>query len=356
MTSTVDRDRGRIGTMIAPSSLDAQTRLDFVEGLRAFALGSADPVACEAATKRVTGLHGPKRPMNGRDAAALLDPVPAVGMRNRLLRSAQEMIWSGVQEAYASREGELLAWLEASRGRGPGTLTLPEDFELPDYLVDYHLQPGGYHAHPLAGFIYHYGTKVFWLGTNDRDQQKIRIVDELPVPTDGRIDRLLDLACSVGQSTTALKDRFPVADVYGIDVAAPLLRYAHARAVELDSEVHYVQMAAEELNFEDDSMDLVYASILFHEVPVEAGERIVAEAARVLRPRGLLVVNDLGHLPAPAADVYADYAAYWDSKFNGEPYEYPYRCSDFDQVLRRNFTNVVSHDTSPVTTRWDCTR
>lgn len=343
--------RGRIGTMEAPTRLDDEHYLDFVEGLRKFTLTRLHPPAERAGRARVAELESP---VDGPSVAHELGSLPEVSIRHRTLRSAQEMIWSGVRRTYESRREELLGLLDAAEHAGPGTLDIPADFRLPPYLVDYHLEPGGYHTDPLSGFIYHYGTKIFWLGANDEDQQKRRYVHTIPTPTDGRVEKVLDLACAVGQSTTGFKERFPDATVHGIDVAAPLLRYAHRRAVDLGIEVNFAQMAAEELRFEDDSMDLVYASILFHEVPLEVGHRIIAEVARVLRPGGVFVIGDLTPVPDPSQAVWMDYLSWWDSKFNNEPYEYYFRQSDFTSELRKHFPDVVVEAQSPVTTLWTC--
>lgn len=347
------RDRGTIGSMDAPTRLDDELYLDFAEGLRKFTLQQLHPAATAEALARLDSLPADQRPAEGPQVADVVDDLPTLALRHRLLRSAQEMLWRGARRTYHAREEDLLADLDAAASQGPSTLTLPEGFEPPSYLVDYHLEPGGYHTDPLAGFIYHYGTKVFWMGANDHDQQKRRYAGQLPTPTDGRVHRLLDLACSVGQSTTAFKERFPDAEVHGIDVSAPLLAYAHRRANRLGSAVHFTQMAAEDLDFEDDSIDLVYGAIMFHEVPLEVGRQIVAEAARVLRPGGVFVVGDLTPTD-PSRDLWGDYLAWWDTTFNGEPYEYRFRRSDFTGLLHEYFPEVSAEEQSPATTQWIC--
>ncbi len=42
--------------------------------------------------------------------------------------------------------------------------------------------------------------------------------------------RILDMGCAVGHSTLPYVSGFEDAEVHAIDVAAPMLRYAHARA------------------------------------------------------------------------------------------------------------------------------
>lgn len=54
----------------------------------------------------------------------------------------------------------------------------------------------------------------------------------------------------------------------------------------------FVQCAAEALPYDDGSFDVVYSIYLFHEMPDSARHAALAEAARVLRPGGLLVATD----------------------------------------------------------------
>jgi ubiquinone/menaquinone biosynthesis C-methylase UbiE len=260
------------------------------------------------------------------------------------------MMWAGVQDDLEARRPELEAELEAAERRGPGSVEYSPSFRLPDYFsrVDYHLQPGGYYADPLAGFVYHYGTKVFFTGKNNNDDVQRELVFGMPLPPDGHVDRVLDLACSVGQSTTAFKERFPSAEVWGIDAGAPMVRYAHKRAVEMGVPVRFAQRLAEETGFPNEHFDVVFAYILFHEVPESVAPRIVAEAHRVLRPGGVFVVVDVRNQDSSKATPAQ--LAIWDyeTRDNGEPYMSEYIYSDFNGLLRRTFSSL-NEDALPAT-------
>ena len=52
---------------------------------------------------------------------------------------------------------------------------------------------------------------------------------------------ILDMGCSVGHSTLPYCNGFPKAEVHAIDVAAPMLRYAHTRASSMGNAVHFSQ-------------------------------------------------------------------------------------------------------------------
>lgn len=341
--------RGHIGTMTAMPRLDDESYLDFVEGVRSFALRELTPRAAVAVRDRCGPVAHDLADL--RSAAAT---IPVVGVRNRILRSTQGMNWTRVLAAYGERREGLEAELSALESAGPGSVHLDPQWKYPEYYnsVHYHRQPGGYHEDPLAGYLYHYGTKVFHAGKNDKDEAKIERIWELAVPEDHRVTRTVDVACSIGAGTVAFKQRWPDAEVWGVDASAPLLRYAHARAVRLGVDVSFGQQLAEDLRFPAASVDIVYMSTLLHEMPVAIGRTAVREARRVLRSGGILVLHDMPPAVTPP-DPWIDYNRDFDTRFNGEPYAYDFIHSDLEGLLAELFTTATS--VPGHTTTWTCT-
>ena len=141
---------------------------------------------------------------------------------------------------------------QLGRRHGPAAVRHPErihidpDFVVPEYTrKEIHCQPGGYTDDPIGGAVFHYGTKVFYEGANDQDELHIELAEKATPPADGKVARILDIGCSIGQATTVLADLYPNAEVWGLDVGAPMIRYAHMRAVERDKHVHFTQRLAE---------------------------------------------------------------------------------------------------------------
>ena len=124
--------------------------------------------------------------------------------------------------------------------------------------------------------------------------------------------------------------------MHGIDVAAPCLRYAHARAQAQDRELHFHQMDAEALDFPDASFDVVFSSMFLHEVPRKGIERILAEAHRVLKPGGLML-----HMELPPNSQLSPYDAFyldWDGAYNNEPFWAKLHTLNFrDEMIRAGF-------------------
>ena len=331
--------RPDIGTLRGAATLDDESYLDFVEGLRGFNLGTMVPRLVQSANDIGAEMGKAGAAPSIATLFRKLGDVPEAQLTRRMMRSTQLMMWSGSFRSYGRFGGELAGWLDAAEREAPGLLTIDPDFVYPDYArqQDIHLMPGSYQDDALAGFVYHYGSKIFFTGGNDDDHLHRAMADWCPV--EGEPRRVLDIGCGIGQSTTALKQRFPNAEVHGIDIAAPMLRYAHARAHHMGLEVHFAQASAADTAFADNSIDAILSMILFHELPRETAEGVVREAARILRPGGTITIVDFPHIPQDELSG-RHCMRLFDSWYNGEPFAPGFVYSDFTALLREHFDDV----------------
>jgi ubiquinone/menaquinone biosynthesis C-methylase UbiE len=98
-----------------------------------------------------------------------------------------------------------------------------------------------------------------------------------------------------------------------------MLRYAHARAESLGLGIHFHQMNAVQLGFDDDYFDLVVAHNLFHEVSTPNARRIIAEACRVLKPGGFVIFQDVP-IHFKNQPLIAQFMSGWRTINNNEPF------------------------------------
>jgi ubiquinone/menaquinone biosynthesis C-methylase UbiE len=316
-------------------SLDVESYQDFVVGFRGFTYGALDKAAGARAKDilddlRLNSIEAPLGQFKDK-----LHDDPLIGTRIRAWLSSQQLMWKRVLEHFEQHSDHYLGEMEAVDDTGPGSLELNTGMDVPEYTKhEIHLQPGGYTGNDFAGQVYHYGTNAFYKGENDDDQHHIALAQKITLPADGKVETVVDLGCGIGRLTIALAQRFPDAQVWGLDVGGPLVRYAHKRAVQLNVPVHFAQRLAEDTKFADGSIDLVTAYILFHEVTPEAARVICAEAFRILRPGGVFDVTDFHTGEAAPREPYLRFKRYIDHVYNAERWSHDFVYNDFLDVLR----------------------
>lgn len=331
--------RGHIGLLPRPPRVEDEAYLEYVQSFRKMLIQNMFPILAGGGEARYADWKAKNKPESDHDD---IDDIkrefrkaPVTLTWQRFLRTQQEMMWRQTRDGFlVDAEGEIKKMDEAEK-KGPGKLIYDKNFEIPNYTrQEIHLQPGGYTDDPLAGIVYHYGTMVFYEGTNDQDELHKELA-QLTTKPEGKCERILDLACSVGQATNELKILNPDADVIGIDVSLHLLRYAHYRSTARDIDVTYQQCLAEDMPYEDGHFDAVLSYLLYHEVTEEKIEEIVKEVHRVLRPGGTFSIFDFPNNHGQTLEPTYRFLIDFDSKNNCEPYSVGFVHCDFFGILRR---------------------
>ena len=252
--------------------------------------------------------------------------------------TAQELVWNSVIDSINPSAESLAEACEqqAATSEALGTVALDPSLATPAYYdaVDVHLMPGNYDGATadsvLPGAVYDNGFNVFAFGAmgehhNDIGMSMANFVRLRFPDIEPRV--IVDVGCTIGHNTLPWKQTFPAAEVHGIDLAAPCLRYGHARAQSLGVEVHFKQGSSDHLAFDDASVDVVFSSMFLHELPKKHIERFLAEAHRVLRPGGVLINMELP--PNAALSPYDAFYLDWDSYYNNEPFYKNFRDQDY---------------------------
>jgi ubiquinone/menaquinone biosynthesis C-methylase UbiE len=101
--------------------------------------------------------------------------------------------------------------------------------------------------------------------------------------------RVLDVGCGTGALLRRVAERFPDAELVGVDVAENMIKVARAKAHD-GFPGQFLQAPAEKLPFEADEFDLVLSSICFHHW--RSRSEGIAEISRVLRSGGYVCIAD----------------------------------------------------------------
>ncbi len=309
---------------------DELARQNFVQSLKVHLATRVSPgnktVYEHRAAPRFSREHR-RPPKNRHEVRSVMRHESYYQTWSALLRTSQEMMWDSVNVS-VERQLPALRDRAAAKRDTLGSLTLNPDLPIPAYhtAVDIHCQPGGYHTELVpddvaAGATYDRAVYIYAMGRlgalNDEMGQSVvlHLAEQYP---DFRPARILDMGCTVGHSTLPYVDAYPDAEVFAIDVGAPVLRYAHARAETLGKRVHFSQQNAEHTDFADASFDLIVSHILLHETSSAAIRAVMRECHRLLKPGGLML-----HQEVPQYEGMPPYDAFildWDTYNNNEPF------------------------------------
>ncbi len=325
-------------------TLDQESLMNFAEGFKQWNgqdLAGRDSLRTPNAFLTAKGLPTGRTELSYEECFDIMIGEPTFAAKIRFNRSAQALMWDRALRAFHGEADKYMSLMEKTDKSGPGSLELNPAMALPDYTVhEIHAQPGGYVGDPFAGWIYHWAlTQAFYQGRNRWDEVFLSTAQDCPKPADGQVRRILDIGCGSGLSTMAFKERFPDAEVWGIDVGGPMVRYGHYEAVQRRLDVNFAQRLAEDTKFPDGHFDIVSDYLLFHEVTVPAAEKIVTEIHRILRPGGVFNHDDSPtegnpNVPVPKT-IYAKARLWEDHRHNFEPWIPGYRDSDFPGLLRK---------------------
>lgn len=159
------------------------------------------------------------------------------------------------------------------------------------YRRNFHWQTDGYlSAHSAE--VYDLGVELLFRGTADVMRRQVipPVTRWLREHGDARV-RLLDVACGTGRTLRQLATAHPGIAYHGVDLSTPYVQAARRLLADV-AEVSLAVENAEALPYADATFDVVTCVYLFHELPRNARRRVVAEMRRVLKPGGLLVVED----------------------------------------------------------------
>jgi SAM-dependent methyltransferase len=347
--------------MLPKANHDERARQEFTKSLKQFVqqglLPGLFPTFGNRAAKRFEKEHGKPPADRWEIRKAMVKDLyfQHYAATNRI---AQELLWESVIVSIERQLPKMIETAEKLSAASPASLDLPEGFEVPRYVssIDIHCMPGGYAGAVAAndvstGALYDRGVYLYAMGYMGpfNDDMGRSVCNYIRRKLGGFAPkRILDMGCTAGHSTVPYKELFPDAEVYGIDVAAPQLRYAHARAQAMGHPVHFHQRNAEDTGYDAASFDLVVSHILLHETSGQAMPRIFKECHRLLKPGGYMIHADLP--PFDLMDPFTQFILDNETYYNNEPFWGAMR--DMDQIqlsVDAGFKReAVRFDTAPM--------
>ncbi len=267
-------------------------------------------------------------PRDRREIRASMRGDPYYRTWSALRRNAMEMRQQAGRSIALRQAGALRNRAQQFNANKP-TLRLDPAVAVPRYqsAIDNHCMPGSYYAEHLpedvsAAANYDVGMFATTTGLFGR------LLDGAGAGTAAWLQkirpgwqprRILDLGCGLGHNSVPLARAYPQSELIAVDLAAPMLRYGHARAAGMSvPNLTFMQANVEQLPFPDGHFDFIYSTMFLHETSYQALRRILREVSRLLARGGLHI-----HLEQPPYHGMAEFEKFlrdWDCYHNNEPF------------------------------------
>ena len=269
------------------------------------------------------------------------DPATSVEVRDAMKPEFAYQFWSAVrrntQECRQQVGRELvfhqiedLVERAKEMNAGSNRLRLDPSVEVPRYLseVDNHAMPGSYYSEVIPDDISapanyesgHYTTVSG--GTGPKSDLVGRTMAKWlkEAHPDFQPKRIVDMGAGAGFNTLPLAETYPDAEVWAVDVAAPMLRYGHARAKEMGVEnIIFQQANAATVEIDAGSADLVLSAMFFHETSTKAMKALLKKGHDLLVPGGMMLHMEQPNFD-PDTSPFEKFIRDWDSWYNAEPF------------------------------------
>ena len=212
---------------------------------------------------------------------------------------------------------------------------VPEDLDLRRYPAyfrrAFHWQTDGYLSRRSAD-LYDLGVEFLFMGCADvMRRQVIPPMARFAKSVKRRPLRILDVGCGTGRTLSQIATALPDQRYFGIDLSGFYVETAREHLAGTP-DVNLVTENAEKLPFRDEYFDIVTSVFVLHELPRKTRRNVLAEALRVLRPGGLLVIEDSAQL-SDAPDLAFFFEGFADDMH--EPFYRDYVRDGLEALLAR---------------------
>jgi ubiquinone/menaquinone biosynthesis C-methylase UbiE len=168
------------------------------------------------------------------------------------------------------------------------------------YRRNFHWQTDGYFS-DYSAEVYELGVELLFRGMADVMRRQIIPPITRFVQQAGGAERvrLLDVACGTGRTLHQLAVAHPAMRLTGVDLSPAYVRTARRRLDHI-AELTLAVENAEALPWSDAAFDIITSVYLFHELPSNARRNVAREMFRVVRPGGLIVIEDSAQISESA--------------------------------------------------------
>ena len=213
------------------------------------------------------------------------------------------------------------------------------------YLRNFHHQTDGYLS-DFSASIYDLQVEILFNGSADAMRRRILkpLKEGLNNFNNRKKDslKILDVATGSGRTLKQLRGTFPKEKLMGLDLSGSYLKEASRYISDLDGDlIELIKGNAEEIPFDDNSLQGISCVYLFHELPRTVREKVLQEFFRVLEPGGILVLAD--SIQVSDSPDFTQIMENFHKSFH-EPFYYDYIQEDINNTIGEiGFHNIKSN-------------
>ena len=213
------------------------------------------------------------------------------------------------------------------------------------YLRNFHHQTDGYLS-DFSASIYDLQVEILFNGSADAMRRRILkpLKEGLNNFNNRKKDslKILDVATGSGRTLKQLRGTFPKEKIMGLDLSGSYLKEASRYISDLDGDlIELIKGNAEEIPFDDNSLQGISCVYLFHELPRTVREKVLQEFFRVLEPGGILVLAD--SIQVSDSPDFTQIMENFHKSFH-EPFYYDYIQEDINNKMGEiGFHNIKSN-------------
>lgn len=326
-----------IETLYQPSFTET-SRQTFVAALKGYVNGPMEKQLAKLYAKELSPKFEAEKghcPQNVEEAKPLFEQAPLYQLWGSMVYTSQDFLWETVGHTVDRQRPEYEAVARDPEFAKPiGSLELNPDLELPSPIssIEIHRQPGGYfyeqNPQDLTAPLQYFASIELYrkakglssgAETGEPGMTRFMMKTLKKKFSDVSPKRILDLGCAVGTETIGLKEIFPDAEIYGLDISAPFLRFAHLWAEKKQTPIHFRQADARDTRYPDGHFDLIVSHILFHETWSDILPEIMSEVHRILAKGGVFFNADVPYQPT-RMPLTKQVTNAWQVMHNGEPF------------------------------------
>ena len=129
------------------------------------------------------------------------------------------------------------------------------------------------------------------------------------IPDDLSPKKILELGCGSGLLSEKMLEKYPDAEFYLVDLSGDILKQCQSNLNNPDN-AEFIQANINDLEFENDSFDLVYSSIAIHHVKNEEMKKLFEKVFQWLSSDGVFIYAD--QTRGITDEIYKKHIARWE--------------------------------------------